>query len=284
MLHNDKIYKNSIITLICIWITLFGVLPLASIVVFSFLKHDLNHFYIWSFTLNNYKTLLTTPYLKVFWRSLKLAFEVTLLCLIIGYPFAYYLSKIPSSIKSLLALLVIIPFWTSSLLRTFAIITLTQANGLINRILLSIHLIHHPLQILYTNTAVIIGLVYNLLPFVILPLYANMEKLDDRYLEAAYDLGANKVTIFFKILLPLTRSGIFSACLLTFLPAMTLFYIPDLLGGAKSLLLGNLIQMQFLTARDWPMGSAVGIGLTLIMSIIVIYYFKTVPKHEREAL
>ena len=280
----DNIFKFSAIGIVAGWLFLFALLPLLGIIVFSFLQHDANHFYIWQFTWQNYQQLLSLPYLKIFWHSIKLAFSVTLVCLILGYPFAYCLTKLTPKYKSLMALLVVIPFWTSSLLRSFAIITLIQANGIINTILLNLHIIHQPLQLMYTNLAVLIGLVYNLLPFVILPLFANMEKLDLRLLEAARDLGANQLTVFMRVLLPLTRSGIFSAVLLTFLPAMTLFYIPDLLGGAKSLLLGNVIQMTFLSARNWPMGAALGISLTLIMSLLLIYYLRSTPKQQREAL
>lgn len=283
-MHKDNIFKFSAIGIVAGWLFLFALLPLLGIIVFSFLQHDANHFYIWQFTWQNYQQLLSLPYLKIFWHSIKLAFSVTLVCLILGYPFAYCLTKLTPKYKSLMALLVVIPFWTSSLLRSFAIITLIQANGIINTILLNLHIIHQPLQLMYTNLAVLIGLVYNLLPFVILPLFANMEKLDLRLLEAARDLGANQLTVFMRVLLPLTRSGVFSAVLLTFLPAMTLFYIPDLLGGAKSLLLGNVIQMTFLSARNWPMGAALGISLTLIMSLLLIYYLRSTPKQQREAL
>ena len=283
-MNKDKFFKVSAIVVVASWLFLFALLPLLGIIVFSFLQHDADHFYLWKFTWQNYQQLFSLPYLKIFWHSIKLAFMVTLVSLILGYPFAYFLTKLSPKYKSLMALLVVIPFWTSSLLRSFAIITLIQANGIINTVLLNLHIIHHPLQLMYTNLAVLIGLVYNLLPFVILPLFANMEKLDLRLLEAASDLGASKFTIFTRVLLPLTRSGIFSAVLLTFLPAMTLFYIPDLLGGAKSLLLGNVIQMTFLSARNWPMGSALGISLTLIMSVLLIYYLRSTPKHEREAL
>jgi spermidine/putrescine transport system permease protein len=283
-MNERNTFRNSSISIVYIWLLLFAIVPLALLLVFSFLQHTPDQFYIWKFTWLNYQTLLSPIYLTIFWRSMVLAFWVTLWCLILGYPFAYFLTRLPERIKSFMALLVIIPFWTSSLLRTFAIITIIQAQGILNTLLLKLHIIHIPLQLLYTNTAVIIGLVYNLLPFVVLPLFANMEKMDRRLLDAARDLGANNATLFFRILLPLTRSGIFSAILLTFLPAMTLFYIPDLLGGAKSLLLGNLIEMQFLEARNWPLGAAVSIVLTLLMSILLWYYFATIPKSEREAL
>ena len=283
-MNSDNISKATSISILYLWLGLFCLLPLSLMVVFTFLQHDNTHLYLWKFTLTNYKSLFSFLYLKVFWRSLMLAFWVTIICLIIGYPFAYFLTRLPPNIKPLMTLLVIVPFWTSSLLRSYAIITIIQAHGILNTVLLKLHLIHTPLQLLYTNTAVLIGLVYNLLPFVVLPLFSNMEKMDWRLIEAAKDLGANNYKVFFHIILPLTRAGIFSAVLLTFLPAMTLFYIPDLLGGAKSLLLGNLIQMEFLQIRNWPMGATVSLALTLIMGIVLLFYFRSIPEKQREAL
>ena len=283
-MHKDNVFKYLTINSVYLWLILFSICPLTLVVICSFLQHTPDQLFVWKFTLANYKTLLTPIYLKVFWRSLELAFWVTVLCLIIGYPFAYFLTRLPSKIKGLMALFVIIPFWTSSLLRSYAIITIIQAHGLLNTFLMKIGVIDQPLQLLYTNTAVIIGLVYNLLPFVVLPLFSNMEKLDRRLIDAARDLGANGPTTFLRIILPLTKSGIYSAIMLTFLPAMTLFYIPDLLGGAKSLLLGNVIQTQFLSAENWPLGSALSLTLTVVMSLLLWFYFRSTPRSEREAL
>lgn len=280
-MDHDKIIRRSNISLMYLWAIVFFILPLTFIFIASLLKRSPHDLFLWQFTLENYRQLISIPYLKVFWRSIKFSFYVTLICLLIGYPFAYQLTKLPKKTKSMLALLVIIPFWTSSLLRSFAIITLLQAQGILNTLLLYLHVIHKPLQLLYTNTAVLIGLVYNLLPFVILPLFANMEKLDTSLLEAAEDLGASKWQVVWSVLLPMTRTGISSSIMLTFLPAITLFYIPDLLGGSKSVLLGNLIQMEFFTARNWPMGSAVGISLTLLMSMMITYYLKTSSEELR---
>ncbi len=283
-MHNDNLSKITSISILYLWLGLFCLLPLGLMFIFTFLKHDYTHLYLWKFTLINYQHLFSFLYLKVFWRSLLLAFWVTMICLLLGYPFAYYLTRLPQKIKPLMTLLVIVPFWTSSLLRSYAIITIIQAHGVLNTILLKLHLIQTPLQLLYTNTAVLIGLVYNLLPFVVLPLFSNIEKMDWKLIEAAQDLGANHYKIFFRIVLPLTKTGIFSAILLTFLPAMTLFYIPDLLGVAKSLLLGNLIQMEFLQVRNWPMGATVSLALTLVMSIILLFYFRSVPENQRDTL
>ena len=283
-MNSDNISKITSISLLYLWLGFFCLLPLILMFIFTFLQHDNTHLYLWKFTLTNYKNLFSFLYLKVLLRSLTLSFWVTLLCLLIGYPFAYFLTRLPQRIRPLMILLVIIPFWTSSLIRSYAIITIIQAHGILNTILLKLHLIHIPLQLLYTNIAVLIGLVYNLLPFVVLPLFSNMEKMDWRLIEAAQDLGANNYTVFFHVILPVTRSGIFSAVLLTFLPAMTLFYIPDLLGGAKSLLLGNLIQMEFSQVRNWPMGATVSVALTLIMSIILLVYFRSIPERQRKTL
>ena len=281
-MNQDKTFKSITITSVYFWLMIFGILPIILVIVCSFLRNTPNQLYTWHFTLDNYRILFSWIYLDVFWRSLKLALIVTTLSLIMGYPFAYCLTRLPEKIKRMMALFVIIPFWTSSLLRSYAIITIIHAHGIINNVLMSLGIIHAPLQILYTNFAVLLGLVYNLLPFVVLPLFSNIEKLDRNLVDAAHDLGANSVTTFVRVILPLTRSGIYSAILLTFLPAMTLFYIPDLLGGAKSLLLGNLIEMQFLESRNWPLGSAVSMGLTLLMGILLIFYFRTIPEKERD--
>ena len=176
--------------------------------------------------------------------------------------------------------LIIIPFWTSALTRTYALMAIFKLKGLLNTSLLYLGIIHDPLQILFTNTAVLIGNVYNLLPFMILPLYANIEKLDPLLIDAARDLGANRFQLFTKIILPLTMPGIIAGILLVFLPAMTLFYVSTLLGDSKQLLLGNLIQNQFLSMHDWPGGSATSIVLTVLMLLLLLFYrrrFKNKP-------
>ena len=223
---------------------------------------------------------MDTVYAKIFLHSFSLAGIVTFLCLCLSYPFAYSLARMNHAYKDLLLLLVIIPFWTSSLIRTYAIVILLKAKGILNTGLLYLGIIHTPLQLLYTNTAVLIGLIYTLLPFMILPLYANIEKLDTRLLDAARDLGASKPRLFFKIILPLTWPGILAGCMLVFLPAMSMFYIPDLLGGAKSILVGNLIENQFLAAHNWPSGAAVSIVLTLLMALLLCIYWYTARRRD----
>jgi spermidine/putrescine transport system permease protein len=281
---NDKQFKKWSIYLLSGWLGIFALLPFLFILIASFLQRGQDQFFILHFTLKNYGDLFHPLYFHVFIRSLRLALTTTFFCLIIAYPFAYILSRLKGTSRLFLLLLVIIPFWTSSLIRTYAIVAIIQANGLLNHLLLSLGIIHRPLQILYTSTAVIIGLVYSLLPFMILPLYANLEKFDWHLFDAAKDLGANKWQIYSRILIPLTLPGILAGILLVILPAMTMFYIPDILGGARSLLLGNLIKQQFLDAQNWPLGSAVSVMLTLLMSILLSAYWKLTNTKQRSYL
>lgn len=267
----DTTFKNSAILLILAWLCLLALIPNVLVFITSLLEPGDNEIVHLSFSLQSYLTLLSPIYGKIFIRSFYIASLCTLLTLILAYPFAYIVSR-STHYKNLILLFVIIPFWTSSLIRAYAIIALLKTKGILNSILLYLGIIHTPLQLMYTNTAVLIGLVYNLLPFMILPLYANLEKLDHRLIDAAKDLGANRLTVLFKILFPLTLPGILAGCMLVFLPAMTMFFIPDLLGGSKTMLLGNLIQNQFLSARNWPVGSAVSISLTVMMLLLVLVY------------
>ncbi len=280
-MNSDRLFTRFAIGINAAWLTLFALVPIILILIVSFLKPDPNFFVLMHFSPRSYLTLINPIYLKVFARSLLLALITAGCCLCIGYPFAFILAQLKTRFKPLLLLLVIIPFWTSSLLRSYAMVILLEAHGILNSFLLRWHIISQPLHLLYTNTAVLIGLVYCLLPFMILPLYANIEKLDLRLIEAARDLGASHLQAFGKVIIPLTLPGIISGTVLVLLPAMTLFYIPDLLGGAKSLLLGNLIQMQFLYTGNWPQGSAVSIALTVLMSLLLLLYLRLIPKAQR---
>jgi spermidine/putrescine transport system permease protein len=250
------------------------ILPAFFMLAISFMTPYEFDFVQLPFTLNNYYKVFSPLYLKMFISSIITAFCATLICLLIGYPVAYIISHSPIYARNFLIMLLIIPFWTSSLVRTYALITLIKANGVINNILLWLNLIKEPIEVLYTPTAVMLGLIYTLLPFMVLPLYSVLEKLDKRYIEAAQDLGAGKISLFFKVIIPLTMPGIFAGCILVFLPALSLFYIVDLLGGARNLLLGNVIKNQFLIARDWPFGSALCIVFTLLIISIIFVYFK----------
>jgi spermidine/putrescine transport system permease protein len=274
-MKQDNLFRRFSITTIWVWIVIFALIPNFLVLITSLLESGDNELIRLQLSGESYLTLFDTLYFKIFVRSFVLAGACTVCCLLLGYPFAYALARMPEQYKGFLLLLVIIPFWTSSLIRSYAIIAILKTNGLLNKALLWLGLIDQPLHLMYTSTAVMIGLVYSLLPFMILPLYANIEKLDTRLLDAANDLGANKFQAFFRIILPLTLPGIMAGSMLVFLPAMSMFYIPDLLGGAKNLLIGNMIQNQFLAARNWPMGATVSIVLTVFMGLMLLAYWRT---------
>lgn len=274
-------FKYFSLTSVVLWLLLFTLIPLSLMIIASFLSYSDDQLLVWHFNIHSYLSLFNIIYLKIFWRSLWLAVICTALCLIIGYPMAYFVAQSSAKVKNLLLVFLIIPFWTSSLIRTYALLALIKTKGIINTILLKVGFIHAPLAMIYTTGAVLFGCVYNLLPFMILPLYANLEKLDLRLLEAAQDLGANRLQTFARIIFPLSVPGVIAGVLLVMLPAMTLFYIPILLGSAKSLLLGNLIQDQFLLLRNWPQGAATSVTLTLLMFLLVWFYRrKTKGKHD----
>ncbi|MGR5068219.1 MULTISPECIES: spermidine/putrescine ABC transporter permease PotB [Vibrio] len=266
--------QNAIITLIVGWLTLFVLIPNLMIIGTSFLTRDEANLIELTFTFDNYLRLLDPLYAKVLMHSFYMAIIATLLCLVIGYPFAYIVAKMPERWRPFMLFLVIVPFWTNSLIRTYGLKIVLGTQGILNKSLMAMEIIDKPLRLMYTETAVMIGLVYILLPFMILPLYSAIEKLDNTYIEAAKDLGANKIQTITKVILPLTMPGIIGGCLLVLLPALGMFYISDLLGGAKNLLIGNVIKSQVLNARDWPFGAATSIALTVAMAIMLYAYYR----------
>lgn len=283
-MNHDSLFKQFSLSIIWFWLLIFALIPFGLVTIASVLSHNENNLLQLPFTLAPYSELFNSIYFKIFKESFIIAGSCTLICLLIGYPFAYIIARMQNRYKGLLILLIIIPFWTSSLIRSYSMITILKQKGLLNSLLMSLGLIDKPLSLLYTNTAVIIGLVYNLLPFMILPLLTNIEQLDGRLIDAARDLGANRITTFRKIILPLTLPGILSGSILVFLPAMTIFYIPDLLGGSKSMLLGNLIQNQFLISQNWPLGSAISIVFMLLLAFLLLIYWRTTRNQQRNLL
>ncbi|ATD27363.1 spermidine/putrescine ABC transporter, permease protein [Vibrio cholerae] len=266
--------QNAIVTLIVGWLVLFVLIPNLMIIGTSFLTRDEANLIKFVFTFENYTRLLDPLYGKVMLHSFYMAIVATLICLVIGYPFAYIVAKMPEKWRPFMLFLIIVPFWTNSLIRTYGLKIVLGTQGILNQALMSLGLIDAPLRIMFTETAVMIGLVYILLPFMILPLYSAIEKLDGTYIEAARDLGANKFQTLVRVILPLTMPGIIGGCLLVLLPALGMFYIADLLGGAKNLLIGNVIKSQVLNARDWPFGAATSIALTLAMAIMLYAYYR----------
>ena len=270
---NNKFQKVTV-AIIFGWLIFFVLIPNVLVLLVSFLTRDGSNFYALLFSLENYINLFNPLYAQVVWNSLYMSGIATIICLLVGYPFAFMVSKINPKYRALLLFLVVLPFWTNSLIRIYGMKVFLGVKGVMNTMLMDMGLLDEPIRILNTEVAVIIGLVYLLLPFMILPLYSAIEKLDGRLLEAARDLGANPLQRFFKVILPLTMPGIVAGCLLVLLPAMGMFYVADLLGGAKVLLVGNVIKSEFLISRNWPFGSAISIGLTILMALLIFIYYR----------
>jgi putrescine transport system permease protein len=231
---------------------------------------------------DNYIWLTGDPlYFRAFLSSFWIAFFSTLLTLLIGYPIAYGMARAPVTVRPLLVMLVILPFWTSFLIRVYAWIGILKPEGLLNQLLLSLNVIHQPLVILNTNIAVYIGIVYSYLPFMVLPLYASLERLDRTLLEAAADLGSTPFRSFWRITFPLSLPGVFAGALLVFIPATGEFVIPDLLGGSSTLMIGRTLWNEFFLNRDWPVASAVAIVLLLVL-VVPIVLFQNAQARARE--
>ncbi|MEG1609708.1 MAG: ABC transporter permease subunit [Bilophila sp.] len=255
-----------------LWLVLFALLPNLGLLAVTVLTRGEQDFILPQLTLSNYIRLFDPTFLKILWDSLWLATASTLACLLVGYPFAYRIARAGARLKPWLLLLVIIPFWTNSLIRTYALILILKANGLISLLLMSLGLTTRPVSLMYGEFAVFVGILYTFLPFMVLPLYASIEKLDSRLLDAARDLGAGSLQAFWHVTLPLTLPGIVAGSMLVFLPSLGAFYIPEILGGAKGMLIGNFIKNQFLVARDWPLGAAASTILTLLLALLIVVY------------
>lgn len=256
------------------WMLLFVLIPFIYIVVISFMKRSTYGGVEMGFTIQNILQVFAPAYLKVFGVSILYALITTVLCILIGYPFAYFVAKKSEIQKTVIMALVMVPFMISSLIRLFAWINLLRRDGAINRFLMGIGLIHDPLQLVYNNVGAVIGLTYTLLPFMIMPLYSSIEKLDKSLLEACSDLGAKPVEAFLRVTLPLTMPGIFAGTIMTFIPTLGLFFVIDLMGGSKILVMGSLIRNEFITAKDWPLGAALSLFLIIITLLLVKLYQK----------
>jgi len=263
-----------------IWMVLLFLLPMILVFAVSFFSRSSFGGIGFPLTLENYTRFFDPLYIKIIWVSCVLAFYTTICCLVLGYPFAYIIARSPTQYRNILLLLIIVPFWTNSLIRTYAWVVLLRTEGVINTFLLQLGLIEEPLSLLYNESAVMIGLVYTMLPFMILPLYASIEKLDRSLLEASKDLGAKPWQTFWRVTLPLTTPGILAGSLLVYIPSLGLFFIPDLMGGSKTILIGNHIKNQFLTARDWPFGSASSI-LLMVLTLVFIAVYIMITKDKQ---
>lgn len=250
-------------------------LPLLYILFLSFCKSDNYGGIIYSFTLSNYISIFDSTYLKVLLKSTIIGIVATFLCILISYPFALILRERSKKMQNLATKLIMVPFLTNSLIRTYAWIILLRKSGVINTGLLNLGIIEKPLSLMYNNFGIIVGMTYTLLPFMLLPVCSSVFKIDNNIIEAARDLGAKPIQVFKHIILPETLSGVFNGSLMVFMPAIGYFFISDILGGGKVMIIGNLIKNQFLTARNWPFGSAISIFLIVITLLLVSIYEKT---------
>jgi spermidine/putrescine transport system permease protein len=262
-----------------LWLALGLGLPLLIILAFSLARREVYGGVQLGLNIQNYVRAFDSLYLAIYFRSLLLSAATTLLCLILAFPVAYFIALQKSFlIKSLLLFLVTLPFWTSFLIRTYAWIIILRAEGLINNRLIEWGLVGTPLNLLYNNFAILVGLVYGELPFMILPLYTVLDRMNKSLLEASADLGCSPLKTFFRVLIPLSRSGIWAGTILVFIPSLGAFVTPDLLGGAKSMMVGNLIQSQFAIVRDQPFGSAVAFLLSAVILILLAISYRTTKR------
>ena len=268
-----------LMTPMILWLVAFVVAPTLILAVYSFCQRDELGRIVYQFSWENYRRIFIdedtgtfgTTYCTVFIRSVVYAGLTTVICLIVGYPVAWFIGRAPEHRRNLLLTLVMIPFWTSFLIRTYAWITILSTNGLLNGFLQYTRIISAPFEMLYTPGAVVLGLVYSYLPFLILPVYGSVEKLDNSLVEAAFDLGAGPVRTFQRVIFPLTQPGVIAGILLVFIPAIGMFAITQLMGGGTDPTIGEVIQNQFLSARDWPFGAA--LGMTLVILFAIAFWF-----------
>ena len=262
-----------------LWITAFVVAPTIIMLVYSFCQRGTLGGVVYHFTTANYEAVLDPTYLWIFVRSVELAAVTTIACLVAGYPVAYFIGRAPERRRNLLLMLVMVPFWTSFLIRTYAWATILKSEGLLNGLMIQLRMISEPLELLYTPGAVIVGLIYTFLPFMILPIYTSVEKLDGSLVEAALDLGAGPLRTFAKIILPMTSPGISAGVLLVFVPALGLYAVNDILGGGKVDMIGNVIENQFKGgARNWPFGAALGMTLVVAFAAALWYTGRRRPR------
>ena len=273
-----------LLTPVTVWLGLFFLVPLLFILAYSFGTSGIYGGITLGFNPGNYLRVFDPLYLEIVGRTLVIALLNTFLCLLLGYPLAYFIAFKGGSRKNLLILLVMIPFWTSLLLRAYAWVVILGGNGIANRALQFLGITDGPVNLIFTPQAVALGMVYSYLPFMILPLYAALEKFDIRLKEAAQDLGASRWHTFWRVTFPLSMPGVIAGSILVFIPSAGEFVIPNLLGGARTVLVGNLIQQQFLLARDWAFGSALAMMLAALLVGAIMFYVRKVGTEKLEGV
>lgn len=293
----DKAQRDDVLTrwllsapaLVIIFAAAIG--PLAVVVLYSFMaKGDYGDVKYWQFSGDGWFNVLferdmfddtlgfAWSNISIFWRSLKLACITTLITLLLGFPTAYFIATRPAHQRDLWLFLITIPFWTNILIRTFAMQEVVRNEGIINSALMGLRLIDQPIQIMFTDWAILFGMVYVYLPLMVLPLYASLEKLDFRLVEAGYDLYANRFQVLRRVIIPLVKPGIVAGSILVLIPSLGAYVIPRVLGGGKNMMLGNLIELQFGQGRNWPLGSALSITLMAIVMLALLVYVRNTSK------
>jgi spermidine/putrescine transport system permease protein len=261
--------------------------PLAVVLLYSFMvKGDYGDVKYWLFSTDGWfgvffqrdifddTVTLADAHLAIFWRSMKLSLMTTLMTLVFGFPTAYFIATRPEHTRQIWLFLITIPFWTNLLIRTFAMQEVIRNEGIVNSTLIALGIVDRPIQIMYTDTAILFGMVYVYLPLMVLPLYASMEKLDFRLVEAGYDLYANRLQVLRRVIVPLVKPGIVAGSILVFIPSLGAYVTPRVLGGGKNMMLGNLIELQFGQGRNWPLGSALSITLMIVVMAALLIYVR----------
>ncbi|MBM7867163.1 ABC transporter permease subunit [Heliobacterium gestii] len=262
------------------WLTAFFLIPLFFVVAISFCQRGTYGEVLYQFTLENYRRFFEPLYLNILSDTVQMSVVTTILTFLLGYPLAYRIVRMNRSWQNVWLLMVMVPFWINFLIRSYAWVVILRSQGLLNTFLIASGLIDQPLNLLYNPAAVQLGMIYTHLPFMVLPVYVSLEQLDRRLLEAAYDLGGTPWQSFRQVTLPLTLPGIAAGSILVFVSSLGMFVVPDIMGGAKSALIGNLIQNQFLSARDWPFGSALSILLTVFSLVLIYLYYRVLESQK----
>lgn len=259
---------------ITIWSILFIILPIILLAVMSFMTKGPLGRVVYKFTFDNYAEMFKPVYFTVIKQSLVIALWTTALTVVLGYPLASFIAHVKKKTSGVLTILLMLPLWVSGLVILYSFVIMLNKTGVINTILMNLHIIKEPLNLLYNNFAVIVGMLYMFLPFAVLPMYSSIEKLDKGLIEASKDLGAGPIKTFFKVTLPLTSPGIFAAVILTFIPCIGYYMVTDMLGGGTNMMVGNLIYRQFTISRNWPFGAALAMVLALVIFIMLFVYTK----------
>lgn len=262
----------------------FVALPIIYLIVLSFMTRAETWGVVNDFTFDNYRKIWNPVYLNTFRESFRLAILTTICTLVIGYPFGYFMARLEKKARSMMMLLVVIPFWTSALMRMYGWIIIFRSNGLLDKLLMGPGITEDPLKLLYSYPAVLVGMVYSLLPFMILSVYSSTDKMDWSLVEASRDLGATRLQAFLTVTVKMTLPGIMSGIVLVFIPSMGLFFIADILGGGKVMLVGNLIQNQLNNGRDWPFAAALSVVLMIFTSVMIWLYRKVTKVKDLEGL